>query len=70
MVPAPQDAGGRREHGRIARELHDRVGQSLAYVAISLDRLVSESKSRVGPGEEGEAAELEGPRERGAQGCA
>ena len=51
--------GAEEERGRIARELHDRVGQSLAYVAISLDRLVSESKSRVGPGEEGEAAELE-----------
>jgi len=50
--------GAEEERGRIARELHDRVGQSLAYVAISLDRMVNESKANaraypsadVGPG--------------------
>jgi signal transduction histidine kinase len=34
--------GAEEERGRIARELHDRVGQSLAYVAMSLDRLGQE----------------------------
>jgi signal transduction histidine kinase len=37
--------GAEEERGRIARELHDRVGQSLAFVAISLDRLAGESRN-------------------------
>ena len=35
--------GAEEERGRIARELHDRVGQSLAYIAISLDRLAHQA---------------------------
>lgn len=37
--------GAEEERGRIARELHDRIGQSLAYVAFTLDRLASETRS-------------------------
>ena len=37
--------GAEEERGRIAREMHDRLGQSLAYVAISLDRMATESRS-------------------------
>jgi len=33
--------GADQERTRIARDLHDRVGQSLAYLAFELDRLVS-----------------------------
>ncbi len=36
--------GAEEERGRIAREMHDRLGQSLAFVAVSLDRLALESK--------------------------
>lgn len=32
--------GADEERGRIARELHDRIGQSLAYLAFELDRIV------------------------------
>lgn len=35
--------GADEERSRIARELHDRVGQSLAYLAFELDRLTSKS---------------------------
>ncbi len=34
--------GADEERGRIARDLHDRVGQALAFVALSLDRLATE----------------------------
>lgn len=34
--------GAEEERGRIARELHDRVGQALAFVALSLDRIATE----------------------------
>jgi signal transduction histidine kinase len=37
--------GAEEERGRIARELHDRVGQSLSYVALCLDRLGSVTAS-------------------------
>jgi signal transduction histidine kinase len=37
--------GAEEERGRIARELHDRVGQSLSYVALCLDRLGSVTRS-------------------------
>ena len=37
--------GAEEERGRIAREMHDRLGQSLAYVAISLDRMATESRN-------------------------
>lgn len=33
--------GADEERTRIARELHDRIGQSLAYLAFELDRIVS-----------------------------
>ncbi|MGH9104729.1 MAG: GAF domain-containing sensor histidine kinase [Acidimicrobiales bacterium] len=49
--------GADEERGRIARELHDRVGQSLAYVAVSMDRLAAEVAS--GTNREGTGAELE-----------
>ncbi|MEJ7765684.1 MAG: sensor histidine kinase, partial [Acidimicrobiales bacterium] len=35
--------GADQERTRIARDLHDRVGQSLAYLAFELDRLVAKS---------------------------
>lgn len=43
--------GADEERTRIARELHDRIGQSLAYLAFELDRIVSaQSKGEnVGP---------------------
>ncbi len=34
-----RQAGAQQERKRIARELHDRLGQTLAYVALSLDGL-------------------------------
>src|SRR5690606_8967312 len=33
--------GADEERTRIARDLHDRIGQSLAYLAFELDRIVS-----------------------------
>jgi signal transduction histidine kinase len=36
--------GADEERTRIARELHDRVGQSLAYLAFELDRITSRSR--------------------------
>jgi signal transduction histidine kinase len=39
--------GADEERTRIARELHDRVGQSLAYLAFELDRITN--RSREGP---------------------
>lgn len=47
--------GAEEERGRIARELHDRLGQALAYVALSLDRLALECPRRAGT-EAGRAA--------------
>ena len=35
-----RNVGAAEERTRIARELHDRIGQSLAYVAFELDRIV------------------------------
>ena len=57
--------GAEEERGRIAREMHDRLGQSLAFVALSLDRLAIESNGLAQPGTGSEgaqemAAELEG----------
>ncbi len=37
--------GADEERTRIARDLHDRIGQSLAYLAFSLDRLVERDES-------------------------
>ncbi|MGC8628334.1 MAG: GAF domain-containing sensor histidine kinase [Acidimicrobiales bacterium] len=37
--------GAEEERVRIARELHDRVGQSLAYLALSLDTLQEEART-------------------------
>ncbi len=48
--------GADQERTRIARDLHDRVGQSLVYLAFELDRLVSKADA-------GLKAELEGLRD-------
>ncbi len=42
--------GADEERTRIARDLHDRIGQSLAYLAFELDRIVArhEAKEEVG----------------------
>jgi signal transduction histidine kinase len=40
--------GAEEERNRLARELHDRVGQSLAYLALCLERLHSEASSGAG----------------------
>jgi signal transduction histidine kinase len=37
--------GADKERTRIARDLHDRIGQSLAYLAFELDRIVSKDQS-------------------------
>ena len=39
--------GAAEERTRIARELHDRIGQSLAYVAFELDRILKRSEGQV-----------------------
>lgn len=39
--------GADEERTRIARELHDRIGQSLAYLAFELDRIVKNGKTGV-----------------------
>ncbi|MBA2283301.1 MAG: sensor histidine kinase, partial [Acidimicrobiia bacterium] len=36
--------GAEEERSRIARELHDRIGQSLAYLAFELDRIMKASE--------------------------
>ncbi|MER3453315.1 MAG: hypothetical protein C4344_06720, partial [Acidimicrobiia bacterium] len=36
--------GADEERTRIARELHDRVGQSVAYVAFELDRIAKRAR--------------------------
>ncbi len=43
--------GADEERTRIARDLHDRIGQSLAYLAFELDRIVSSNErgEAVGP---------------------
>jgi signal transduction histidine kinase len=43
--------GAEEERTRIARELHDRIGQSLAYLAFELDRIVKtdDRGEQVGP---------------------
>jgi signal transduction histidine kinase len=38
--------GAEEERTRIARDLHDRVGQSLAYLAFELDRITARAKSQ------------------------
>jgi signal transduction histidine kinase len=38
--------GAEEERNRIARDLHDRIGQSLAYLAFELDRIVKSSERR------------------------
>ena len=41
--------GADEERTRIARDLHDRIGQSLAYLAFELDRIVTtEGRGRGG----------------------
>ena len=40
--------GADEERTRIARDLHDRIGQSLAYVAFELDRIVKRCKAEDG----------------------
>ena len=37
--------GADEERTRIARDLHDRIGQSLAYLAFELDRLITQAES-------------------------
>ena len=39
--------GADEERTRIARDLHDRVGQSLAYLAFELDRIVKRSEEEI-----------------------
>jgi len=39
--------GAAEERTRIARELHDRIGQSLAYVAFELDRILKRAEGQV-----------------------
>jgi signal transduction histidine kinase len=43
--------GAEEERNRLARDLHDRIGQSLAYLAFELDRLIraNERGDEVGP---------------------
>jgi signal transduction histidine kinase len=41
--------GAEEERGRIARELHDRVGQSLAYLALCLERMAGEAGASRAP---------------------
>lgn len=43
MFQRLRTVGAHEERSRIARDLHDRVGQSLAYLAFELDRLVGRS---------------------------
>ena len=38
--------GADEERTRIARDLHDRIGQSLAYLAFELDRIVKNERDR------------------------
>jgi signal transduction histidine kinase len=51
--------GAEEERGRIARELHDRVGQSLAYVGLCLDRLASDAADGAGLSGDEAVTELE-----------
>ncbi len=44
--------GADEERTRIARDLHDRIGQSLAYLAFELDRLVERDASGEGVSDE------------------
>ena len=39
--------GADEERTRIARDLHDRIGQSLAYLAFELDRIVKNNRSGI-----------------------
>jgi two-component system sensor histidine kinase UhpB len=39
--------GAEEERSRIARDLHDRIGQSLAYLAFELDRIVKTGEKGV-----------------------
>jgi signal transduction histidine kinase len=39
--------GAEEERSRIARDLHDRIGQSLAYLAFELDRIAKRSKDEL-----------------------
>jgi len=39
--------GAAEERTRIARELHDRIGQSLAYVAFELDRILKRAEGQI-----------------------
>lgn len=56
-----RSVGADEERTRIARELHDRVGQSLAYLAFETDRLVaSPSDADLRPGLEGLRGDLRG----------
>ena len=53
--------GADEERTRIARDLHDRIGQSLAYLAFELDRIVEQATQR---GEEVGAVARAAPRRR------
>ena len=57
LSPSTTPGGSRRlrtvgadeERNRIARELHDRVGQSLAFLGFELDRLAAKAEDETGP---------------------
>ncbi len=50
--------GADEERTRIARDMHDRIGQSLAYVAFELDRLTGQADDSMKPSLDGLRSEV------------